>query len=135
MFDGWGWARFASAAVLLLWHALVRYNESSEKFTLLQDCIVPSRDKDEVRRVKQNNERDGHGFRDKRAGAPEPLQHGLGRELKQEVCGNRGRPEQPTRMAGAGGSGPKHPELKSYNAGQGEHREHGRGDAEPDELG
>jgi hypothetical protein len=35
MFDGWGWALFASAAVLLLWYALVRYNESTEKFTLL----------------------------------------------------------------------------------------------------
>ena len=35
MFAGWGWALFASAAVLLLWYALVRYNESSEKFTLL----------------------------------------------------------------------------------------------------
>ena len=35
MFDGWGWALFASAAVLLLWYALVRYNESTENFTLL----------------------------------------------------------------------------------------------------
>ena len=35
MFDGWGWALFASAAVLLLWYALVRYNESTEQFTLL----------------------------------------------------------------------------------------------------
>jgi uncharacterized membrane protein YedE/YeeE len=35
MFDGWGWALLASAAVLLLWYALVRYNESTEKFTLL----------------------------------------------------------------------------------------------------
>lgn len=35
MLDGWGWALFASAAVLLLWYALVRYNESTEQFTLL----------------------------------------------------------------------------------------------------
>jgi hypothetical protein len=35
MFDGWAWALFASAAFLLLWYALVRYNESTEKFTLL----------------------------------------------------------------------------------------------------
>lgn len=35
MFDGWGWALLASAAVLLLWYVLVRYNESTEKFTLL----------------------------------------------------------------------------------------------------
>jgi len=35
MFDGWGWALLASVAVLLLWYALVRYNESTEKFTLL----------------------------------------------------------------------------------------------------
>jgi uncharacterized membrane protein YedE/YeeE len=35
MFDSWGWALFASAAILLLWYALVRYNESTEKFTVL----------------------------------------------------------------------------------------------------
>ncbi|MBI1988289.1 MAG: hypothetical protein HYS65_00895, partial [Betaproteobacteria bacterium] len=35
MFDGWGWALLASGVVLLLWYALVRYNESTEKFTLL----------------------------------------------------------------------------------------------------
>ncbi len=35
MFDGWSWALCASAAVLLLWYALVRYNESTEKFTVL----------------------------------------------------------------------------------------------------
>jgi len=35
MFDGWGWALLASAAGLLLWYALLRYNESTEKFTLL----------------------------------------------------------------------------------------------------
>lgn len=34
MFDGWGWALLASGAVLLLWYALVRYNESTEKFTM-----------------------------------------------------------------------------------------------------
>ncbi len=35
MFGGWGWALFASAALLLLWYVLVRYNESTEKFTVL----------------------------------------------------------------------------------------------------
>ena len=35
MLDGWGWALIASAAVLLLWYVLVRYNESTEKFTVL----------------------------------------------------------------------------------------------------
>ncbi|MBE0620103.1 MAG: YeeE/YedE family protein [Burkholderiales bacterium] len=35
MLDGWGWALLASAALLLVWYALVRYNESTEKFTLL----------------------------------------------------------------------------------------------------
>jgi hypothetical protein len=34
MFGGWGWALFASAAVMLLWYVLVRYNESTEKFTV-----------------------------------------------------------------------------------------------------
>lgn len=34
-FGGWGWALIASAALLLIWYALVRYNESTEKFTLL----------------------------------------------------------------------------------------------------
>ncbi len=29
-FDGWGWALLAGGAVLLLWYALVRYNESTE---------------------------------------------------------------------------------------------------------
>ena len=35
MLDGWGWALLASGGVLLLWYALVRYNESTEKFTLI----------------------------------------------------------------------------------------------------
>ncbi|CAA7617192.1 YeeE/YedE thiosulfate transporter family protein [Magnetospirillum sp. UT-4] len=34
-FDGWGWALLAAGAVLALWYGLVRYNESTEKFTLL----------------------------------------------------------------------------------------------------
>jgi len=34
MLGGWGWALFASAAVMLLWYVLVRYNESTEKFTV-----------------------------------------------------------------------------------------------------
>ncbi|MBI5163019.1 MAG: YeeE/YedE family protein [Magnetospirillum sp.] len=35
MLDGWGWALAVGAALLVLWYALVRYNESTEKFTLL----------------------------------------------------------------------------------------------------
>jgi hypothetical protein len=35
MLDGWGWAFVVSGAALLIWYALVRYNESTEKFTLL----------------------------------------------------------------------------------------------------
>ncbi len=34
MLDGWGWAYVVSGVILLIWYALVRYNESSEKFTL-----------------------------------------------------------------------------------------------------
>jgi hypothetical protein len=35
MFEGWGWAFAISGGILLLWYVLVRYNESSERFTLL----------------------------------------------------------------------------------------------------
>ncbi|KAF0103689.1 MAG: hypothetical protein FD187_957 [bacterium] len=35
MFDGWAWAYAISGGLLLVWYLLVRYNESSEKFTLL----------------------------------------------------------------------------------------------------
>lgn len=35
MFDGWGWSLLASGALLALWYALVRYNESTERFTVL----------------------------------------------------------------------------------------------------
>ncbi len=35
MLDGWGWALLASGGLLLLWYSLVRYNESTEKFTVL----------------------------------------------------------------------------------------------------
>lgn len=35
MFDGWNWAYLAIGAFLLLWYLLVRYNESSEKFTVV----------------------------------------------------------------------------------------------------
>jgi uncharacterized protein len=35
MFDGWGWSYLAIGALLLLWYLLVRYNESSEKFTVV----------------------------------------------------------------------------------------------------
>ena len=34
MLGGWGWALFASAVLVLLWYVLVRYNESTEKFTV-----------------------------------------------------------------------------------------------------
>jgi hypothetical protein len=35
LFGGWGWAYLFSFAMLLLWYILVRYNESTEKFTVL----------------------------------------------------------------------------------------------------
>lgn len=35
MLDGWGWTYLATGMFLLTWYALVRYNESTEKFTLL----------------------------------------------------------------------------------------------------
>jgi len=35
MTGSWGWTLFMSAALLLLWYGLVRYNESTEKFTLM----------------------------------------------------------------------------------------------------
>jgi hypothetical protein len=35
MFSGWGLTLLMSAGLLLLWYALVRYNESTEKFTLI----------------------------------------------------------------------------------------------------
>jgi len=35
MWGSWGWTLLAGGALLLLWYALVRYNESTEKFTLL----------------------------------------------------------------------------------------------------
>ena len=35
MFGGWGATLLLSAGLLLLWYALVRYNESTEKFTLM----------------------------------------------------------------------------------------------------
>jgi hypothetical protein len=34
MLDGWGWTYLATGAFLLVWYVLVRYNESTEKFTL-----------------------------------------------------------------------------------------------------
>ena len=34
MLDGWEWAYVVSGLILLIWYALVRYNESTEKFTL-----------------------------------------------------------------------------------------------------
>ena len=35
MLGSWGWTLLISGALLLLWYALVRYNESTEKFTLM----------------------------------------------------------------------------------------------------
>lgn len=35
MVGGWGWTLLIGGGLLLLWYALVRYNESTEKFTLL----------------------------------------------------------------------------------------------------
>jgi hypothetical protein len=35
MWGSWGLALAAGGALLLIWYALVRYNESTEKFTLL----------------------------------------------------------------------------------------------------
>lgn len=35
MLGGWGWAYLISGTILLAWYLLVRYNESTEKFTVL----------------------------------------------------------------------------------------------------
>jgi len=35
MIPGWGWALLIGGGLLLLWYAFVRYNESTEKFTVL----------------------------------------------------------------------------------------------------
>jgi len=35
MWGSWGWTLVVSGTLLLLWYALVRYNESTEKFTLM----------------------------------------------------------------------------------------------------
>ncbi len=35
MLDGWGWTYLITAIALLIWYVLVRYNESTDKFTLL----------------------------------------------------------------------------------------------------
>lgn len=35
MFDSWGWTYLACGVLLLLWYLLVRYNESTEKFTVV----------------------------------------------------------------------------------------------------
>ncbi|MBI5041723.1 MAG: YeeE/YedE family protein [Gammaproteobacteria bacterium] len=35
MFGGWGWVYLLSFVILAIWYALVRYNESTEKFTVL----------------------------------------------------------------------------------------------------
>jgi uncharacterized membrane protein YedE/YeeE len=34
-FGGWGWALLVSFGILLAWYLFVRYNESTEKFTVL----------------------------------------------------------------------------------------------------
>ena len=35
MLGGWSWTYVLSLGILLLWYLLVRYNESTEKFTVL----------------------------------------------------------------------------------------------------
>ena len=35
MVGGWGWTFLISGTILLVWYLLVRYNESTEKFTVL----------------------------------------------------------------------------------------------------
>jgi hypothetical protein len=35
MTGSWGWTLLIGGALLLFWYALVRYNETSEKFTML----------------------------------------------------------------------------------------------------
>jgi len=35
MWGSWGWTLAVGGGLLLIWYALVRYNESTEKFTLL----------------------------------------------------------------------------------------------------
>lgn len=35
LLDGWGWTYLVTGALLLLWYLLVRYNESTERFTVL----------------------------------------------------------------------------------------------------
>ena len=35
VFGGWGWVYLLTFIVLLVWYLLVRYNEATEKFTVL----------------------------------------------------------------------------------------------------
>jgi hypothetical protein len=35
LLPGWGWTLIVGGALLALWYAFVRYNESTEKFTVL----------------------------------------------------------------------------------------------------
>jgi hypothetical protein len=35
MVGGWGWALAISLGILAIWYAWVRYNESTEKFTVV----------------------------------------------------------------------------------------------------
>jgi hypothetical protein len=35
MLGSWGWTLLIIGSLLLLWYALVRYNETTEKFTLM----------------------------------------------------------------------------------------------------
>jgi hypothetical protein len=35
MLHGWGWTLILGGGLLFAWYALVRYNESTEKFTVL----------------------------------------------------------------------------------------------------
>jgi uncharacterized protein len=35
LLGGWGWTYLVTGAFLLVWYLLVRYNESTEKFTVV----------------------------------------------------------------------------------------------------
>ncbi|MCP4126905.1 MAG: YeeE/YedE family protein [Gammaproteobacteria bacterium] len=35
LFDGWGWSHLATFSILVVWFLLVRYNEKTEKFTVI----------------------------------------------------------------------------------------------------
>ncbi len=35
MFDSWGWSHLATFSIIVVWFLLVRYNEKTEKFTVI----------------------------------------------------------------------------------------------------